>query len=278
VLDRIKDWSGVLTFVIAALYTYPLGVWDRFVVTAKQEKSKEVGDLRSIILKLTEADSELIRAYASITDIQAQASLTQVANARKAALLAPNVALVGKHYAELTGAELELIGYQLNQLGDQGTLVTQIFAKAAEKMVASKNNLGAADTYRVQAGLYGPFGSLGPDIQKTRDFMQKAVGLLLLGEPSKSLSGAVALAMDWTNYEAMGGSWPCAEQMAKWLISQYQYINPAYAQSLQSQFAQMATNRKSASSPWLPVNQDTNTCSKDIFPWKPVGWPWVEAK
>ena len=37
IYDRIKDWAGVLTFVIAVLYTYPLGVWD-IVTSAKQRR------------------------------------------------------------------------------------------------------------------------------------------------------------------------------------------------------------------------------------------------
>ncbi len=37
IYDRIKDWAGVLTFVIAVLCTYPLGVWD-IVTSAKQRR------------------------------------------------------------------------------------------------------------------------------------------------------------------------------------------------------------------------------------------------
>ena len=31
-IDVIKEWGGVATAVIALLYSFPLGVWDRFVV------------------------------------------------------------------------------------------------------------------------------------------------------------------------------------------------------------------------------------------------------
>jgi hypothetical protein len=276
--EKIKDWSGVLTFVMAVLYTYPLGVWDRFVVTAKEQRAKEVADLRSLILKLAEADSDSVRGLSSIADVQAQATWVQIANGRKAAIIAPSIALVEKHYAALSGAELELIGYHLNQLGDQGVLVNRVFEKAIEKMVASKNMLGAADTYRMQAALYGPWGSLGTDMQKSRDFQRMAVNVLLVGDPSKSIGGAIAVALDWSNSEAAAGSWPCSEQLANWVIAQYQYSSPAYAQSLQSQLAQQAIYRKSTIAPWIPVNQGNDVCSKDIFPWTAIGWPWTPAK
>ena len=160
VLDRIKDWSGVLTFVIAVLYTYPLGVWDRFVVTAEQQKTKEINDLRSTVLKLSELDSEATRTLPSIADVQQQVLYGQITNSRKNSLLIPELPLVRKHYSALSAAELELLGYQLNFLGDQGDLVQQVLESASTKMIAANNNIGAADTYRVQAALYAPNGSV----------------------------------------------------------------------------------------------------------------------
>jgi hypothetical protein len=275
VFERIKDWSGILTFVIAVLYTYPLGVWDRFVVTAKEQKTKEIADLRSIILQLTQADAENVRAVISTSDAQAQTMLGQIANARRGALLAPNLALIEKHYSELTGGELELIGYQLNLVGDQGPLVVKILESATQKMIVAKNNLAAADAYRIEAQLYGPYGSLGPNVQQARTILQKAVVLTLTAEPARSLPNAIAVAMDWANLEAVAGDWACTEKLANWLISQFQYSNPGYAQTLQSQFAQLATYRKSA--PWIPSSQGTEACSDNIFPWNATGWPWTKV-
>ena len=273
IFDRIKDWAGILTFVIAVLYTYPLGVWDRFVVTTQEKRSKEIAELRSLILKLAEVDTEYLRGYSGTSDVQVRASLSQLATARKAALLTPNVALIEKQHPVLTGAELELIGYQLNQLGDQGLLVDKLFTQATEKMVAAKNIIGAADTYRIHAGLYGPFGSLGTDLKKSREYLQKAMTLVLTTDPSRSQQQAVAVVMDWINYEAVAGSWPCAEQMSKWLIAQFQCSNPAYAQSLQAQFNQLATFRKSGTLSWIPASSDA--CSPEIVPWTMTGWPLI---
>lgn len=280
IYDRVKDWAGVLTFVVAVLYTYPLGVWDRFIVTAQQQHAKEVADLRSVVVKLTDADAELIRAVSRTTDVSAQTALATMANGRKAAILTPNIALIEKRYAELTGAELGLLGYQLNQLGDQGPLVAKIYENAAEKMIASKNNFGAADVYRIHAGLYGPFGSLGLNIKKSRELLQKSVGLLLVTEPMKSYNGALSLAMDWANYEALAGNLSCAGLLANWLIEQYTTANPTYAQTLQAQFSQLSAYRKANRAPWLNNNndQESSACPKDVLPWTIEGWPWQAAK
>src|ERR1035437_124631 len=71
-------------------------------------------------------DAATFRVVASIADVQQQTLMSQVQNARKSALLIPELPLVEKHYFELSGAELELLGYQLNYLGDQGTLVQRV--------------------------------------------------------------------------------------------------------------------------------------------------------
>jgi hypothetical protein len=277
ILDRIKDWSGVLTFVVAVLYTYPLGVWDRFVVTAEQQKIKGVGELRATIVRVTELDSETFRVIASIADVQQQALMSQVQNARKSALLIPELPLVEKHYSELSGAELELLGYQLNYLGDQGTLVQRVLDTASEKMISAKNNLGAADIYRTQAQLYSSYGSMGLNPAKARDLFKKAIHLSMLAEPAKSLNTALATAMDWANFEALSGNWSCTGALGNWAISEFQVQNPQYATKLQAQLASMVVTRKAmeANSKTLVPNQPGSVCPKNILPWKPVGWPWA---
>jgi hypothetical protein len=277
ILERIKDWSGVLTFIVAVLYTYPLGVWDRFVVTAEQQRIKEMDALRGTILRVTELDSETFRLIASIADVQQQTLLSQVQNARKGTMLIPEIPLIEKHYSELSGAELQLLGYQLNYLGDQGGLVLRILDLASQKMIKAKNNVGAADTYRTQAQLYSSYGSLGPNLPKSRDLFQKSIQVSLQAEPTRSLGIALAVAMDWANLEALSGNWHCTEALGNWAISQFQIQSPPYAAKMQSQLTQMAVTRKAmeASSKSLPQTQPGGACPKNILPWNPVGWPWA---
>ncbi|MGY3428126.1 hypothetical protein ACVWZW_008630 [Bradyrhizobium sp. F1.13.4] len=235
--------------------------------------------MRSVVLRLTDADAELIRAVSRTTDPSVQAALGAMGNARKAAILAPNITLIEKRYQEITGAELALLGYQVNQLGDQGPLVAKMFEKAAAKMITSKNSYGAADVYRVHAGLYGPMGSLGPDIEKFRELMQKSVSVLPVTEPTKSYSEGISLAMDWANFEAIKGNLSCAELLANWLIGQYATSNPSYSQTLQAQFVQLSAYRKANKGPWVnSSDQQSSTCPKSVLPWTIEGWPWQAAK
>lgn len=275
ILDRIKDWSGVLTFVIAVAYTYPLGVWDRFVVTAQQQRAKEVSDLRSIILALSQTDAESLRALASVSDPTLQLQLGAASNGRKASLLAPNMQLIEKHYEELTGGELELLGFYVNQSGDQGVLASKMLEKSADKMIRAKNVIGAADVLRIQAQMYSPFGSI-PDISKSRQFLQKSINLLIGADPLKGYPNATALVMDWMYMEGSAGSWPCAQLLGNWLIAQNQFVAPAFAEQIQKQINQAAAYRNATKAPWLsPTGQGPEQCPSTVIPWNVVGWPWT---
>jgi hypothetical protein len=46
IVENITQWGGVATFLLALLYAFPLGVWDRVFVTPEDE-------VRSLIVKLT---------------------------------------------------------------------------------------------------------------------------------------------------------------------------------------------------------------------------------
>src|SRR3954469_20049152 len=85
--DRVEDWAGVGTLAIALLYTFPLGVWDRFFVTEHQQRQKETDELRSLIVKLAEKDADLARAYFSITNEQVRAFFSRAMASMKSAII-----------------------------------------------------------------------------------------------------------------------------------------------------------------------------------------------
>jgi hypothetical protein len=283
IFDRIKEWSGVLTFVIAVLYTYPLGVWDRFIVTAKEQREKEIDELRTTIGKLVATDSEAFRTIPTLVQSQQQALYAQAMNAQKNALLAPKIPLIALHLSALSAPELELLGYELNFMGDQGELVDRILEAASAKAIANKNNIAAADIYRIRAQLYTNFGSLGPDASKARANFTKAVELLLIADPNKAQPVVLATALDWASFEALSGTWQCFEVLAAWNILQAQHYNPQYATELQTQVGGMRIAHQQATAgttpPSLqPASQADTRCPRNILPWNIVGWPWQVAR
>jgi hypothetical protein len=80
-VKNITQWSGVATFLLASLYTFPLGVWDRFFVSQEEE-------VRSLIVKLTDADTELFKISQSLPASQ-MFNISASVQAKKTALLLP---------------------------------------------------------------------------------------------------------------------------------------------------------------------------------------------
>jgi hypothetical protein len=283
IFDGVKDWAGILTFVIAVLYTYPLGMWDRFVVTGEQQRTKEIGELRDTVARLAELDAEATRTLSAISNVQQQSMYSQIWGVRKATLLASNFSKISKHFSALSAQELQLLGYELNLLGGQGELVGKILDRSIALLIADHNNIAAADAYRTQAALYSGFGSLGPDALNYRTRVTKAIELLLLADPMKAKFSAVLVAMDWSNFEAISGKWPCAEALGTWAIQQWQSYNAQYAMQLQAQVDQLRTQhlQQTATIPTSAsqtTRQEDSICPRDILLWDLVGWPWPVSK
>lgn len=79
-LDKIKDWGGVATALIAILYSFPLGVWDR--VYAALDTTRDVSELRQSIANLATLQADFAKGAASIGDFQLREVFTRGANTR----------------------------------------------------------------------------------------------------------------------------------------------------------------------------------------------------
>ena len=247
IFDVIKDWSGILTFVIAVLYTYPLGVWDSLVVTAKEQRTKELSELRSVILAVTTADMEAVRAMQQSPILRCNL-IDPCGQRSKRYALDARTDLFQKHYELLTGAELVMLGYYVNQRGDQGELASKMLTKSAEKMVASKNILAAADALRIKATFLRAV-RLACEFPKGTSAIARINGSAACpsAEPQKSLQYAGAIAMDWTNIEAVAGDWACAEVLATW----------GYSPNISTATRHMQSSSKISSRRWLPQERIT---------------------
>jgi hypothetical protein len=84
-LELFKEWAGVITIVITLFYTYPLGFWDRFVLTKQERQAKEVEHVRDLVIRLAELDSEYMRNNNSLQDQDSKNAYTYAMTTRKSA-------------------------------------------------------------------------------------------------------------------------------------------------------------------------------------------------
>ena len=68
VIDSLKAWGGLASLVIALAYSFPLGLWDRFVTTPERKQAQELEKLREVIFTISEITIQTASAVSGVSD------------------------------------------------------------------------------------------------------------------------------------------------------------------------------------------------------------------
>ncbi len=237
-VERITAWGGVATFILAVLYTFPLGVWDRFFVSP-------VTEVRSLIVELTDVDAETFRTSQRLP-MEQFLSVNMAMRAKKTALLQAHRDLILSEQDVLSPAEVELLGYHAASVGDFD-LATKLYDSALSKIGAegplSQPVLLAlkADIYRLQAGLLvwqSPSANLG----KARERYLEALKIYRSLDPTQFTYPTAMVVWEWATFEHSMGSRACAHLLAQSAIQIISPVDPQRAQSWLSLFQQVESS------------------------------------
>jgi len=282
VLEHVQDWAGVISLLVALLYTFPLGLWDRFRVSPEEQRAQQLSNLRGIVQKLSELDANYGRTANAISDPTARNFYIGAMTAQKAALIAGNIDLITQRYIGLTPSEMELLGYQVAVMGN-GPLALAILSSAAT--ASANNGLLAADIYRMKGELYLPGSPLGPDIVSARSSYTDAIKMILPISPNNSKAEAVTIAQLWAAAEMQIGNATCGLLLGQWALAMWQSVDPKI--TWQSIFGQMGTGNlvsdlgtsrtasaDAATNSPISMTSTQGACPSDIVPWRVAQWPW----
>lgn len=215
--EFMKEWAGVGTLLIALLYTFPLGVWDRFFVTADQKRAQQIETLRNLALAVSELDAKFAGAYNSIPDEQTRAFFSRAMSSQKAALIERDLPVIQAHYSQLSAPEMIVLAYNLG-LGGKVELADKIYTAASAKVVADHNVSAAADIYRLRGQLHAS-GPKGIDMIQTRQNYSKSIESLTgYASPGLRLQ-ATNSAYEWAIFELSAGDWKCGQTLGAWAIT-----------------------------------------------------------
>jgi hypothetical protein len=231
--DQFKEWAGVITVLITLLYTYPLGFWDRFIVSREQVTSRQVDELRGLVIKLAELDADYGRTSGGIADSYSKNMYTVAMTTQKSALVARGLDLIKARYQSLTASEISLLAVQLLAMG-QSDLAQVLFDFALQKSIAAKNAAVTSEIYRLKARLYLPDGPLGPNVAEVRNNFKSAMNELASDPGRRFLSQRYAIAGDWSQFEFNLGNVACGIELTKWGIEALKIINPSLVQTVQN--------------------------------------------
>ena len=230
--DYIKEWAGVGTLMIALLYTFSLGVWDRFFVTAEQRRAAQTDQLRNLAIALSDLDAELARSYFSISDEQVRAFFSRAMSSKKAALIEREIMNLKENYDELSAAEMILLAYNVGLSGKMA-LADEIYEMALRKADSDDNVAFRSDIFRLRAQLHSS-GPNGVDIRKARENYARAIAAIAeYAAPNFKLQVSNS-AFEWAVLElaSQGGDWRCGQSLGAWAIKIVEglpHINPEIA-------------------------------------------------
>jgi hypothetical protein len=205
-VEHITQWGGVATFLLALLYTFPLGVWDRFFVSPVEKE-------RALIAKLIDIDTEYLKISQTLPMDQMLA-LTLSVRAKKTALLLADKPLIMKWQGSLSGPETELLAYHAHSVGEL-QLAQVLYETSLTKAKAEKDSFLTADIYRMRGQLFAAPGTIVTSAHKARtDFAEAVEGYINL----KKYYPASLTIWDWASFENSWDSKACAYFLAQWAI------------------------------------------------------------
>lgn len=216
-LDKLKDWGGVITLVIAVFYTFPTTYIQQWIDPGKKEQE----ELRGVIEQSTMVLAEGIKAVASTSEPAAKEQLNRSYTTRAYLIMARHEAKLFKFADELTTPELMVAGWNFNAV-DRSDLSHKLFdvaLKRLERSIDSKTGrMPEMVTYfqilrgKAQAN-FAP-GAL-QDIKGGRLIFEKAVGLTKNAISVQEKLGLIDVLHSWAGMERMYGDWLCSQEKLK---------------------------------------------------------------
>lgn len=202
-LDRVKDWGGVASLVIAIGYSFPLGIWENLIAPGQRQSAAELRELRNVIEETTVILSDGARTIAAIQDPLLRDTAGRAVNTRIFLMLSKHKDKIDAYKAKLTAPELLVIGHNLlmtNQV-DAAIPLFQTVLELPDVDVQSKfeahRQLGKAR--------FSP-GSR-QDLAAARGSFDAAHRLSLNLPAMKPRS--VMLNAEWALFELVEGDWAC---------------------------------------------------------------------
>lgn len=221
-LDRLKDWGGVASLVIAVAYSFPLGLWDRWFEAPKRTQEVELAALRQVLSESTSMIADYGRSVAGLNDAYLAETISRAYNTRLYLLMEKNIGAFTRRKDDFNAPELLVIGYNLLMTNQTGAAIA--FFEAATAKAASDPRT-AVEARRQLGKAYfmpGPFQDKG----KGREQLSNAVSMASQGRSWLEVTSYVNALAEWGIIELMHGDWACGETHVTRSLSLYEELAP----------------------------------------------------
>jgi hypothetical protein len=208
IIDRVKDWGGVASLVIAIGYSFPLGIWEKFIEPEKKRTAAEIQSLRNVIEETIALLAESARTLSSIPDPYLRDTAGRAMNTRIYLQMTKNRMQFEKYKALLTPPELLIIGSNFSMTGqpEAGLPFLEMAQTKAGADVQSK-----FEAMRQRAKILFVRGPL-QNRQESRKLFSEAIAEMVAIPHMNMKYASTSLKSEWAYFEMVDGDWMCGQE------------------------------------------------------------------
>ncbi|WP_421884623.1 hypothetical protein [Pacificispira sp.] len=221
-VDHVKDWGGVASLVIALLYSFPLGLWDRFIVSEKVRTAREISELRAVVEESTIILSDGARALSAIVDPSLRDMVQRALNTRLYIVMSRHKEALGRHIDAFTPPEALVIGYNF-QITNQHEAAIDFFRFAKER--AEADEVTRLEAVRMEAKLFFLPGNM-QDRAKARQLYDAAAAQMHASLTPLNAGTYLTLLSEWGMFELIDGDWMCGQEKIRAVHMTYPQFAP----------------------------------------------------
>lgn len=221
-LERLQSYGGLMALVITIGYSWPLGIWDRFVLNPEKAVATKVDGIRESLARATGLYVEFGRLQSSIAEPEVRDFATRSTANQILLLITKHDADYARYRDKLFPEELLIIGimYQ-NQFRIEDSL--RYFEYALEHQQASAIVRLEANRQRAKSYL---FPSPIQDQIKARSIYKTILPEGLQSQRLDIASQAILIQSEWGLLEMMGGDWKCGVDNMDAAIERLKALQP----------------------------------------------------
>lgn len=221
-LEKLQAYGGLIALIIAVGYSWPLGVWDRFIVSKEKAIEAKVGEIRESLAKATGLTVDVGRLQSSIANPEMRDLATRSTVNQILLLITKYDADYTKYRDKLFPEELLMIGimYQnLYRIEDSLRYFEYVVThQKASEIVLLEANRQIAKSYI--------FPSPIQDVVKARNIYETILPKALQSQRVEILSQAILIQSEWGMLEMTAGDWQCGVHNMDAAIARLKDLQP----------------------------------------------------
>lgn len=207
-MENLQAYGGLIALVITIGYSWPLGVWDRFIIDPQKEEQHKLSVIRESLTRAAELTVEAGRVQSSIANPELRDLAIRSISNQVLLLISNHNAAYEENKSQLFPEELLMIGlmYQnMFRIADSLKYFTYASAhQKASELVKLEASRQIAKSHFVPSPVQ--------DVQKAREMFAELVEKTKGTNRIEVAAHSITIQSEWGYFEMTAGDWKCGDE------------------------------------------------------------------